>query len=94
MSGFDQNEHLEGDFEYTREWLYESMHDAGLDGVTSKELNLLTKETGGKWSGRLSKMHEREDAFMLVEKRNGYRLYVLPEFVNGRTIKERIGNAA
>lgn len=62
-------------------------------GVTSRELALL--EMPGDVSGvssacsPLSTLHRHGAVALLKEKRAGYKVYVLPEYVRGRAVKAR-----
>lgn len=58
--------------------------DRRTEGVTVKELREILEIHHGKASSILSNDHKAGKLARLTEKRNGCRVYVLPEFVDGR----------
>lgn len=58
-------------------------------GVTWKELSELTGLHHGSASGVLSVLHLAEKIERLAEIRNRCKVYILPEFVNGRNTEKR-----
>lgn len=58
--------------------------DAGVTGLTWKEMSDITGEHHGQVSGALSVLHKEERIARLAESRQRCKVYVLPEFVNGR----------
>lgn len=58
-------------------------------GLTSSEVEEFTEWHHGTVSGALSDLHRRGDIARLTEKRSGYKVYVHPQYVNGRTVEEQ-----
>jgi predicted nucleic acid-binding Zn ribbon protein len=56
-------------------------------GVTWRELAEMLQLHHGTVSGALSVLHKTGYISRLKEKRNGCKIYVLPNFVNGRTVE-------
>lgn len=52
--------------------------------MTSREVEGITGWHHGRVSGYLSGLHRKKVISRLAEKSNGYRVYVLPEYVAGR----------
>lgn len=65
---------------YTLECLY----IAGATGLTWKELSETTGWHHGTSSGVLSVLHKDEQIYRLKESRNRCRVYVYPDYLNGR----------
>lgn len=61
----------------------------GEEGMTWKELADITGWHHGQTSGALSVLHKAGKICRLMEKRNKCRVYVLPEYVNGRQTDEQ-----
>lgn len=61
--------------------------DSEFHGVTWKELSDLTGEHHGSTSGALSVLHKDGIIARLTETRNRCKVYVLPEYVDGREIE-------
>ena len=69
----------------SRQWQAMSfLAQRGLYGATWRELAEQTNEHHGAVSGVLSVLHKEERISRLLQKRDRCRVYVLPEFVNGR----------
>jgi DNA-binding PadR family transcriptional regulator len=58
-------------------------------GYTSREIEDAYDLDHGKVSGALSVLHKRGILALLAEKRDGFMIYVLTEFVKGRQVKAR-----
>ena len=57
---------------------------SGIDGITWKELSELTGWHHGTSSGVLSVLHKAERICRLTERRDRCRVYVYPDYLNGR----------
>jgi len=65
----------------------------GIQGMTVAELrDIATDHHHGTLSGSLSNLHRDGELALLNDKRNRCRIYVLPEFVNGRDVRPHGGN--
>jgi len=65
------------------------LREAGPMGRTALEIEKATGEGHGKVSGALSAMHrEGMVAALKLDRRNGYGVYVLPEQVNNRLVRD------
>ena len=64
----------------TLEYLYSS----GVTGLTWKELSEKTGWHHGTATGVLSVLHKDERIYRLTESRNRCRVYVYPDYLNGR----------
>jgi hypothetical protein len=54
-------------------------------GATSAEIAAATSLNLGQAAGACSVLHKKSDRVeRLLEKRNNYRVYVLPKFLDGR----------
>lgn len=62
----------------------ESLRNSGITGLTWVELQKILPLHHGTLSGSLSVLHKQGVISRLSEKRNGCKVYVLPEFVNNR----------
>lgn len=60
------------------------LRDAGVTGLTWKEMSDITGEHHGQVSGSLSNLHKEGLIARLSESRLRCKVYVLPEHVNGR----------
>lgn len=69
-----------------------ALGEAGIRGLTWKELSEITGWHHGQSSGCLSVLHLENMVARLTERRNRCSIYVLPAFVNGRAIAERKKN--
>lgn len=56
-------------------------------GLTSSEVEEFTEWHHGTVSGALSALHRRGDIARLSEKRDGYKVYVHPRHIDGRTVE-------
>lgn len=66
---------------------------AGARGMTVKELrNYMRDAHHGQVSSALTNLHRAGRIERLVEKRDKCKVYVLPGFVNGRTVEVPVGN--
>jgi len=65
------------------------LSQAGPSGLTWKELSDLTGVYHGPISNTLSILHKTERISRLSLSREGSKVYVLPEYVLGRTIEKR-----
>ena len=63
--------------------------DRGTKGVTAKELSAILQIHHGWASSILSNHHKAGIFARLAEKRDGYKIYVLPEFVDGRETEKQ-----
>lgn len=61
--------------------------DLEFHGVTWKELSEQTGEHHGSTSGALSALHKDGAIARLTETRNRCKVYVLPEYVDGREVE-------
>ena len=61
-----------------------SLYGAGLKGMTWKELSEQAGWHHGTSSGVLSVLHKGERIYRLKERRGGCRVYVYPDYLNGR----------
>lgn len=64
--------------------IVEAMHALTTEGMTWSEVSTLFDCHHGVSSGHLSILHEDGTLARLSQKRGGQRIYVLPEYVNGR----------
>lgn len=60
-----------------------------VQGFTSREIEERLALDHGKVSGALSMLHKKGILSLLAEKRDGFMIYVLSEFVKGRQVKAR-----
>lgn len=65
------------------------LHDAGANGLTWKDLGALTGMYHGPASNVLSVLHMKDKIKRLSLSRDGSKIYVLPEYVLGRTTEKR-----
>ena len=72
-----------------RVMFYLIMYD--VKGLTWKELSTITNWHHGTASGTLSILHKAGKISRLVERRNGCKIYVLPEYVEGRKVEPHGG---
>ena len=63
--------------------------DRGTEGVTAKELSAILQIHHGWASSILSNHHKVEKFARLSEKRDGYKVYVLPSNVDGRETEKQ-----
>lgn len=68
---------------YAREW-----------GCTWQDLERIEGWHHGTASGALSVLHKAGLIARLAETRNGCRVYVMPEYVNGRTVEQHKPNVS
>jgi hypothetical protein len=61
-----------------------SLYSAGVKGITWKELSEQAGWHHGTSSGVLSVLHKAERICRLKERRQGCRVYVYPDYLNGR----------
>ena len=62
----------------------QALAGVGSQGMTWKELSDVTGWHHGQASGALTVLHKNGRVVRLLEKRNRCRVYVLPDFVDGR----------
>jgi hypothetical protein len=63
---------------------YAYIHTMAVKGATSREIEEFTGRGHGSISGALSELHAKGAVACLTKRRDGQRIYVLPEFVRGR----------
>lgn len=66
-----------------------SLKKRPIKGFTAKEIENALDLDHGKVSGALSMLHKRGLIALLMDKREGFRVYVLAENVKGRLTKPR-----
>jgi hypothetical protein len=62
------------------------LHNAGVHGLTWRELSGLTGWHHGSTSGSLSNLHHADRIMRLAETRDRCKVYVLPEFADDRAL--------
>ena len=67
----------------------ELVKDRGTQGETAKELSATLQIHHGQASSILSNHHKGGKFARLTEKRDGYKVYVLPSYVNGRETEQQ-----
>lgn len=60
--------------------------DTGEDGATAREFGEALSLHHGQASSTLSRLHRRGKIARLTEKRDRYKVYVHPDFVDGRKV--------
>ena len=63
--------------------------DRGAQGVTAKELSAILEIHHGWASAILSNHHKAGKFARLSEERDGFKIYVLPQYVNGRETEKQ-----
>lgn len=69
--------------------IFKAIKKRPVKGYTSAEIEFESSLDHGKVSGALSMLHKEGVLALLQEKRDGFRIYVLSDFVNGRPTKAR-----
>ena len=73
-----------GDTKAVQSYIMHLLYVRDAEGATWREIADLTLWHHGTVSGALSVLHKTERIARLTEKRGRCRVYVLPEYVNGR----------
>ena len=70
------------------------VYQAGIEGITWRELSDQTGWHHGTASGALSVLHKGRLIARLTERRDRSRIYVMPEFILGREISDYTPNVS
>ena len=63
----------------------EAVSQAGFRGITSDELSLIMGFNVHRCGSLLSKAHKDESIYRLGAKRGGQKIYIVEQFLNGKT---------